>query len=280
MCKIVFVVLHYETVDDTKTCIDSLLNYLDGDSVQIVVVDNGSKKGKLERSGGLYDGISQLHFLYSAENLGFAKGNNIGFLYAKKQLNADVIVLTNNDIVFKQNNFIELLLQKYDSGFDVAGPKIISLVDSKNQNPVPRIYKNIYDVKKRIAKFKILYLLSWFNIDLKLKSLLSKKKNEIDKENKEDFQLHGSCMFFAHEYLKKYNGLFDKTFMYGEESILKYMVDHNNLRMAYYKDLTVYHKEGGSTKSIWGKGKARRQFFYKWNIDSCKLLENLMNEKK
>lgn len=278
MYKIVFVVLHYETIKDTKECIDSLLKFIVGEDVQIVVVDNGSRIGKLISLEARYEKISQIHFLYSEENLGFACGNNIGYRFARDELGADLIVLANNDLVFKQEFFIKNLIFEYEkTGFDVAGPKIISLMDYENQNPVPRIYHSVKDVKKRIFKFRVLLLLSHLNLDIKIKYHFSSGIPKFQSDMKlEDFQLHGSCMFFANRYLKEFDGLYDKTFMYGEESILKYRVEKNDMKMCYFDDVIVYHKEGSSTQAIWGKGKESRQFFYKWNIKGCNLLKRLM----
>jgi hypothetical protein len=56
------------------------------------------------------------------------------------------------------------------------------------------------------------------------------------------------------------------------------MVVRDGMKMEYLDDVTVYHKEGSSTGVIYGKGKAKRKFFYKWNIDGCKQLKRLMEE--
>ena len=67
--------------------------------------------------------------------------------------------------------------------------------------------------------------------------------------------------------------------MYGEESILKYIAERDNLKMVYIDRIEMYHKEGSSTNAIYGAGKKKRQFFYKWNIEGCKLLNNLMEDE-
>lgn len=278
MNKITFVILHYETTADTEQCLKSLEKFLKYKGVSIVVVDNGSKKGKLNNLEQEYKDYKSVTFLRSKVNLGFAKGNNIGFQYAKKYLNSDFIILTNSDTVYEQENFIENLEKSYYlTKFDVAGPKIISLADGKNQNPVMKIYNNKRDVQKRLLKFRILMMLSYFNCDVRFKNIFSKEIVEIDKDRiKGDIQLHGACLIFSKKYIDKYNGLYDKTFMYGEESILKYIVDINCMCMIYIDELEIYHKEGSSTNSIYGKGLKKRQFYYKWNIDSCKQLSKIM----
>lgn len=274
--KVTFVVLHYETIEDTKECLDSLQKYMGDQLVNVVVVDNGSKKGLLKVLEPEYCVNDRIHFLYSDENLGFAKGNNLGFFYAKKYLKSDIIVLSNNDIVYKQQDFVDEMIKVISKQkIDVAGPQIISLVDKKNQNPVPVLYPDIISVTKRIWKFYILYCLSYFNMDTIMKKIFSKEVQEYSAyEN--NYQLHGACLILSNRFIDLFDGLYDGTFMYMEEGILKYMVEQNELKMEYIDTLKVFHKEGSSTGKIYGEGKVKRQFYYKWNIDGCKKLRNMM----
>ena len=278
-CEIAVVVLHYESLDDTKECLESLKAYLEKNNIQVIVVDNGSVNGKLIQIEYQYRDIEQIEFIYSQENLGFAKGNNLGFKYAKQKYNPKIIILANNDLIFRQKNFFDKLLQEYKKeNFDVAGPKIISLADGKNQNPVGLVYKNKKQVDQRIKRFQVLNILSYLYLDTKVKLLLGKPIEEYQIKKNEDYQLHGACMFFAGRYLEKYDGLYDGTFMYGEEFILKYIVQRENMKMIYLNNIEVFHKEGASTQKMWGKGKKQRQFFYKWSINSLKLLSEMMKK--
>ena len=280
MNNIVFVVLHYETLEDTKECLHSLEKYLKDPRVQVVVVDNGSRKGKLESLAPEYGNSEQVHFLYSQENLGFAKGNNLGFRYAKQELGAELIILANNDLVFRQEDFIEALVSQYEkTPFDVAGPRIISLVDGKNQNPVNVQYHSLKDVNVRIFKDSVLSLLCAFNLDTFARKIFAKEIPEVDYQPGMEFQLHGACMFFANKFLQCYDGLYDRTYMYGEENILKYMTVRDGMDMAYLDAVTVYHKEGSSTSKIYGEGRAKRKFYYKWNLHGRRQLKELMQSK-
>ena len=184
-------------------------------------------------------------------------------------------------MIFKQENFIEELENAENkTGFDVAGPNIISLVDGKNQNPVNVMYHSLKDLKKRIFKDSVLLLSSYVNLDKLLQKIFAKEIPEVPYQEGMDFQLHGACMFFANEYLKNYDGLYEKTFMYGEENILKYIATRDNMNMAFLDNLTVYHKEGSSTEAVYGKKIGKRKFYYKWNLNSCKLLKKMMENEK
>lgn len=273
--NITFVILHYETVNDTKECIQSLERYCNT-HVRIVVVDNGSKTGKCDVLKEDFQSNPYVHFIRSDKNLGFAQGNNIGFKYAKYELGSDIIVLANNDLIFSGEDFVNTLINEYEqTDFDIAGPKIISLVDKKNQNPVPIIYPNISAIVKRILKFVVLYVLSFIGCDKYMKDQIGSGIEEYADYRGKNYQLHGACMFFGKRYIETFDGLFPKTFMYGEESILKYFSNVNQMRMLYLDALQVFHKEGSSTSSVLQKSLQRRRFFYKWNIHSCLLLLGL-----
>ena len=279
MDKVAFVVLHYESLDDTKKCLDSLMKYREDPRVEIIAVDNGSSKGKLETLALQYGEKSKIHFIYSEENLGFARGNNLGFKYAKYELGAKIIVLCNNDLVFRQEDFVDRLIHSCEkTGFDVAGPKILSLVDHKNQNPVSVQYRSLKDVNMRILKDSILAFLCRFNLDCYARRLFAKEVPEVTYEPGMEFQLHGACMFFANRFVENYDGLCDRTFMYGEENILKYMTVKDGMHMAYLDDVIVHHKEGSATGKLYGKGQAKRQFYYKWKLHGAKQLKQMMQE--
>ncbi len=272
-----FVVLHYETLDDTENCIESLQKYQkENSNINIIVVDNGSQKGKLKLISNKYTD-EHIYFIYSEHNLGFAKGNNLGYLFAKNQLYSDTIILCNNDIVFKQPNFVELLEGRLiEQPFDVGGPRIVSLADGKNQNPVPYLYSTEKLIKKRITKYQVLSILGVFGLDNLARRIFAKNVEEIKDWKCSDYQLHGACLIFGKKYIEMFDGLYDGTFMYMEEGILKYIAQKNNLKMEYIDSLEVWHKEGSSTEKIYGSGKNKRLFYYKWNIDGCKQLLKMM----
>lgn len=276
--KISFVILHYLTINDTIECVNSIehINYHD---IEIIIVDNGSPNETGSQIDELYSKNEKIHVILNKKNIGFAKGNNIGFQFAKYQLDTDFVILINNDTIIKQVDFCKELIDIYKkSNFDICGPNIISLVDQEKQNPVPVIFKNVYQVKKRIIKLQVLLFLNTYNLD-KIVSETSKKiykfkrkKENSSLENCDDFQLHGSCLIFSKKYIEQYDGLHDSTFMYFEEDILKFISVRDNLNMVYSDSLTIYHKEDSATNEFFKKEKTKRRFYYTNSIQSCKQL--------
>lgn len=279
--KVVFVILHYITIDDTTQCIESILANIEYDNYSIVIVDNGSKNNTGNELKEQYRDNKKVTIIINDENVGFAKGNNIGFRYAKNQLNADFIILLNNDTVITQHEFIINLIESYKkNNFYICGPNIVSRVDKSKQNPIKKEFYSIKDVKKRIIKLYLLKILSIFNIDEKGQKLYFKikKRKVIDKsvDKDKDFKLHGCCLVFSKLYINKYEGLYDETFMYGEEDILKYISERDSLKMIYEKSINIFHKECSSTYAYLKEPLMKRRFYYSNSINSYKKLLQLM----
>ena len=102
--KIFVVVLNFNGYKDTRNCIDSLKK-VSYPNFEIVVVDNASEDNSVER---LKDEFSDIEFIISNENLGYAGGMNMGAKFGLKN-NADLVLLTNNDVVFTEKFFEPLL---------------------------------------------------------------------------------------------------------------------------------------------------------------------------
>ena len=103
---ICYVILHFKNLDDTIKCVKSLKNTTDHSS-RYIVVDNGSGDGSGEKLKQLYGNDTQCDVLLLPKNVGFSKGNNEGYRYAKQNFYPDYIVITNNDVVFFQKDFEE-----------------------------------------------------------------------------------------------------------------------------------------------------------------------------
>ena len=79
-----FVILHYKNIQDTLECIASIKKQQNKD-YSIIVVDNGTlTKNELKQ---LKKETSDI--ICNQENLGFAKGNNLGCSYARKKYQPD-----------------------------------------------------------------------------------------------------------------------------------------------------------------------------------------------
>lgn len=76
--------------DALKTIYES-----DYKNFEMIIVDSASKDNSIELAKEKYPDI---HYLLQDENVGVAKGNNIGMRFAIEELHTDYVLLLNNDI--------------------------------------------------------------------------------------------------------------------------------------------------------------------------------------
>jgi GT2 family glycosyltransferase len=283
-----FVVLHYQTIDDTKACIKSIVDKIDTDDYIITIVDNGSpnKTGSLLQNE--FAGEKKIKVIINDKNLGFAKGLNSGIEYLRKLRDFDFIALVNNDTEIIGNNWYSKIVEKYNEyKFHILGPDIISLDGENHSNPVERQLNNIEDLNKLIKYKKRMLLSNYLFIDSTIRFIKEYIKKTINYKSRIqkkiphdviDVQLQGSCFILSKLFFEKRNGLYSNTFLYFEEAILRYFADVDNMKMMYTPDIVILHKEGGSTNYDYKNIRSRRIFYLKHSLNSCLELKKIMDD--
>ncbi len=275
-----FVILHYMAMDDTVECIESIIAHNDISRIHIIVVDNSSPDGSGALLEEKYRGSSTVTVIESKENLGFARGNNLGFKYAKENFDCRYIILSNNDIVLFEDNMLQKIDREYEkSGFAVLGPMILTKDGKYTSNPqrMKALTKEQAEaMKKDFEGFLLsqkMYVRPCYIMYRKV-FLKKKKRTRICDHYKryEDVTLHGCFMVFSEKYIDEFDGLDDRTFMYGEEDILHRRLIKNGMKSVYLPDIAVYHKEDVSTDSASGSARKKREFYYKNLIASLEVL--------
>lgn len=269
--KICYVILHYNAIEVTHSCIDSILNFIDNNN-DIVIVDNASPNGSGEVLKQYYSEHKNIHVIINKKNLGFARGNNIGYRFARDQLKANIIIDMNNDIEILNKDFetIVLLTIANITNLGIISPRIIN-IKGFDQNPY-RIHPMASITKIRTA---IIYnLFSFFllipGLNKKLYSYYSKKfHRKTIAENEAVTEInnivpHGSFIIFCPSFVKTFKNAFSEdTFFYGEEDILYDMVIKYGLQTIYKPSIRVLHKEKISTSTISENAIARLRFAVK-----------------
>lgn len=286
MIDVVFVILHYKTINDTKECVQSILENLESQNYHIIIVDNASPNKSFQVLNENYGNFNNITLLHNHDNLGFAKGNNVGYQYAKEKLNPAFIIMINNDTKMIQRDLIHMIKESYDNiKFAVMGPMILTADGRYDSNPVrtklitkEEVDKVIHHYKKELLYLK-LHVLWMQNLYHFLKSFLKKKKSKpIDFITmQKNVELHGCCFIFSEEYIKNYDGLDDRTFMYEEERILFKHMDVDGKIMLYNPNIIIFHKEGAATKTVNRKSNEQKKFLWKNSLDSAYVLKSLFN---
>ncbi len=248
-----FLILHYMNADVTINCIESILTSMPKMHYDIVVVDNASNNGSYEVLKEKYSNNDRIHFLCNKENLGYARGNNVGFSYAKHELKAEWICLANNDVIFSDPLWMDKVFEAYcKKSYYVLGPDIIT-PDGEHQNPFRMNVSGKKEVAKSLIHDEIVYFLLKLGIQRKLRRKMNIKDVRADvnwKNSVEDFKgvLHGSCVVFSPDYIKEFEGLYKGTYLYAEEEILCYVLQKLGYRYTYFCGVQVTHCHATSFK--------------------------------
>lgn len=274
-----YVILHYQSIEITKKCVDKLLMFSKNNP--IIIVDNCSPNGSGKQLEKMYSKCINITVIINEENQGFAKGNNLGYQYIKRKYSLNYVVVMNNDIMIEDNDFaviIEQFMEKNE--VDVCGPDMVTL-KGNHQNPLQlKPYTSKY-LQHRVRADKIKVLLLRTRLFWKLYENY-KKTNKIPIRTKQptvfDCILHGSCIIYGPEYIKReQNAFLPITYMYNEEAILYDYLVHKGYKTGYCSDVTILHMEGVSTSERIENKKKKVMFRFKNNIKS---IEAQLEERK
>lgn len=279
--RVSFIILHYLAVEDTIECVKSIINNVKSSNheISIVIVDNGSPDQSYEILRNEFSHIGYINVLHNQKNLGFAKGNNVGYKYAKYQLKSDFIILLNNDTIISQYDFVDVLVNKYtEKKYYVLGPDIIA-ADGYHQNPGNKQSWSLKELTIYRLKKRIRILLSYMHLDSFISKLIKHTKNVYRQETLvgdiENTILHGACLIFSPLYVDRFEGLYDETFLYMEEDILKLYADFYGFLMLYSSELRIFHKEDAATNMIPLNSGKKIRLKYRRLIESSKLYSKL-----
>jgi len=279
--KFAFVILHYYTIDDTINCVNSIKKLENYENIEIVIVDNASLNGSGKEIKEKYKNDKKIHVILSDENLGFARGNNLGFVYAKNELKADFIVMCNNDVYMLQDDLWKKIVQEYnESNFAILGPRILlnnnKVCDYNDELPDIKKFKKQRVINKIYYFFNKIYLRYVFGIFYRIIKYISKiwvKEKMVDTTiRKENVLINGCCIIFSKVYIDKFDGLDDRTFLYYEEQLLYLRVIKNNMKSVYNPYILIFHNEGVATKKSTKNKRKRVNFQLKHEIDSLNIL--------
>ncbi len=298
--KIGFVILHYNAIKETIDCVNSIKDRIDSVQYHIIIVDNASPNGSGEKLAGKYEKDDLVTVILAKDNLGFAKGNNLGYKYAVNVAECDFLCIMNNDTLIVQDDFYSTILEEYEnSGFGVMGPKIL-LNEGKVQpltHKMPDLpfFENEIKIHKRERSLRKKHVYPFYLFGRKVVSfflLISGHRRisrfkpylQLDRldERKENVVLHGCCLIFSPKYIKSYeNGFFPDTFLYKEEELLYLRCKRKHLLTVYNPKLKIRHLEDVATDSVSTRKKEKQMLWLDNQIRSLEILvRELRKEKK
>lgn len=231
MVDVSIIIVNYNTFRLTLNCISSILEKTTGLDLEIIVVDNAST----DDSRSFFEKDTRIIYIYSEENLGFGRANNLGVEIARGRnlflLNPDTLLI---------NNAVKILSDYLDShvGVGVCGG-------------------NLYDEKMTPVHSYCMFLPSIF---WEMNRLCGGYIEKIRWGKNAQFNhscnpckvgyICGADMMIRRSLFKKMNGFSHNFFLYYEDTELSYRIRKAGFCIASIPDAKIQHLEG---KSMGGK---------------------------
>ena len=226
------IIVNWNSADFLVECIRSIRKHTQNITYEIVIVDNASAKGDLEK---LRQQFPELTIIASRENLGFAGANNLGFGHATGEyvlfLNPDTQVVGP-----AVNTMVERIQSLPDAG--IVGCKLLNAdlsVQLTSIQKFPTILNQVLDLE---------YLqVRWPHCSLwGLAPLFSDDKNVVGVE-----AISGACMLLRRRVFEQVEMFSEDYFMYAEDIDLNYKVRDAGYTNYYVGDATIIHYGGKSS---------------------------------
>lgn len=238
--RIGIVILNYNSWEDTKACILSIRKATNDLSYKIYVVDNNSPAEPPAEIFSLLTCSTDIFYIRSKENKGYASGNNIGINSALND-GCKYILICNNDIVFLETSIKRMLDGfRIDEKIGIVGP-MVKMVNGKIQ---------------KSTKFLEIGLKQKYLAETLLRKIFIKYRNKYYGSNKDYkntsivFSVSGCCFTMNRDCALNVTPLDENTFLYSEEVIIGKRMIYKGFKTLYYPESIVIHKHEGSTKNI------------------------------
>ena len=249
------IIVNYNTLNVTSQCIDSIYALTKDIDFEVILVDNASIDGSKE----YFQENNRITYIYSEENLGFGRANNLGLTFAKGRnilyLNPDTVLM---------NNAVKILSDYLDHHPNV-GACGGNLYDEKF-NPTlsyRRIFPGISEEFNNLFFHfpeKLFFFNTWSH---------NKSHKTLTVAN-----ISGADLMVRKTVLDITGAFSPDFFMYYEETDLCFRIYQAKFKIISVPSASIQHLEGKSFKS--GIDLKRitasengRMIFYKRNYTSC-----------
>ena len=224
-------ILCWKKYGDSVACIDSLLQSTHNIQ-KIVVTDNASNDGSLEKLKEKYSNMQNIVFIENRDNLGFAKGMNVGIRILLDS-DCEYILPLNQDTVMAPDMIDECLRAvKTNPEMTIIGPRIYYA------NPPNKIWHGG----------------AYFSL---IKSgIVNPEKNRFDSQcdnHPREVTFLTACAILVHRKVFAHIGSFDEDyFFYSEDLDFCYRAKSAGHKMWYVPSAKVWHNISGIAKDRTG----------------------------
>jgi GT2 family glycosyltransferase len=230
------IVVNWNCAAYTEQCIASVLATTGDLDYEIIVVDNASTDDSRDV---LSRGFDRTSLVWSPENLGFARGNNLGF----ERSNGKSVLFLNPDTLVLGNALSRMHVALTASpNVGAVGCRLLNAdrsVQTSCVQPFPTIANQLADIewfKRRLPRLPMWGMAPLF---------------ETRHEGPADVQaVSGACLMIKRSVFEQVDRFSTDYFMYTEDIDLCYKVRGAGLKVCYVGDAEIVHYGGqSSTKS-------------------------------
>ena len=195
-----------------------------------------------------YIGKTEIIFIHSRDNLGFAKANNLGLRVIRSCYNVNYILFSNSDILFIDNKvnlgILIDVLRKNKSGF-LVGPQVV-YPDGRPQSPCRYV-----SLIRRWWKPALFWPIAIHSKSSNREIIINAKEGKV-------YRIIGAFMLADAKKLEEIGGFDNTTFLYAEELILAERGKKFGYDVLYTPEVKIIHENGVTVRK--NKTPASRDF--------------------
>lgn len=260
------ILVDYNTIDTTTAYVEHCRKMLGAQGAcHVVIVENGTNEGVLETLSALYGAhtvcsvpeitqtvyrfqtdVQDICYCHSGENMGYARGNNLGAQIAQAVWDDPYYIISNNDLVFAEpfDFSIPDSLFLENPAIGVIGPNVTT-PDGIRQSPqawAPPFRRLILDYWRR-------FIAAFLKGEKKAQYLIKHCNDVVADAPSGECAWVSGCFFLVRAEAFHLAGMFDPhTFLYAEEMILSRRMENAGYKVWFCRDLNVIHNHAQTTK--------------------------------
>lgn len=230
----------HKTVVVINSCDDGAEQmFVDTLGAQVITADNP-----------LPDPKQDLFVIPSNENLGFARGNNLGARFLIDNFHCNYLLFSNNDIILRDSDVVERMIERLTQlpNVGMIGPEVVGN-DGKRQSPEP--YISMAD------RHVWMYLLTPF-----ISHARKAARFYLDYADKAQegphFRIMGSFFMMPTAAFTAIDMMDPNTFLYAEEMILSKRLEKAGYSVYFYPKVTVIHDHSATISKYIDRARKRK----------------------
>jgi hypothetical protein len=231
------IIVNWNSAAYLRTCLRTVFANTAGLTFEVLVIDNASYDGC---AGMIAREFPSVRFIQAAENLGFARANNLGF----QQSIGRIVLFLNPDteIVLEALQVMAASLESIP-GAGIVGPKLLNSdlsVQTSCIQRFPTILNQVLDCDYLRSRFPNARI--WG-----MRPLWESPQAPVEVE-----VIPGACLMIRRDVFEQAGMFSSRYFMYSEDVDLCYEVRQLGWKVCYASEATVIHHGGRSSTASAG----------------------------